>query len=97
MKIEYRRRHAVPVEVLRERIEARVVEYAGRYPHHDVRGMHRWTSATSAEASYRGGSGRLSFDDRTIVVELEVPFFARPFKGRIEAFLDAEYLALTSG
>lgn len=85
----------MPVEALRQRIEARVADYTARYPKYDVGSLYRWTSPTSAEGSYRGAEGKITFDAASIAVELELPFFARAFKGRIEEFLQREFEAIT--
>ncbi len=97
MKLEFRRPHMVPPTELRARIEARVADYAARYPQHDIAAMHRWTSETTAVATYRGAEARLAFDAATITVELELPFFARPFRARIESFLADEHRHLADG
>ena len=95
MKIDFRRDHAMPITTLRERIDAQVAVYAARYPHLDVGAHYRWTSPTSAEGSYRGADGRLSLDRDAIAVTLQLPFFARPFVSKIEAFLEREFEAMT--
>ena len=96
MKLEFRREHGASVEALRERINAQVAVYASRYPHLDVGAHYRWTSATSAEGSYRGADGKLTFDESHLAVALELPFFARPFKSKIEDFLEREFVAITA-
>ena len=96
MKLEFRRAHSTTVEALRARIDAQVGVYAARYPHLDVASHYRWTSPTSAEGSYRGADGKLSFDASHIAVALELPFFARPFKSKIEAFLEREFETITA-
>lgn len=95
MKLDFRRPHSLTTEALRAHIEKRVAEYAARYPQYDVASLYRWTSPTSATGSYRGAEGRLSFDASSLAVELDLPFFARPFKGKIEDFLQREYDAIT--
>jgi hypothetical protein len=95
MKLEFRRGHSLSVETLRQRIDARVADYTTRYPKYDVGSLYRWTSATTAEGSYRGADGKISFDAANIGVELHLPFFARPFKGKIEDFLQREFEAIT--
>jgi len=97
MKIEFRRKHGSSVEALRERIDAQVALYAARYPHLDVASHYRWTSPTSAEGSYRGADGKLSMDASDIAVTLHLPFFARPFRSKIEDFLEREFEAITRG
>ena len=95
MKLEFRRSHGSSGEALRQRIDAQVALYAVRYPHFDVASLYRWTSPTSAEGSYRGAEGTLSFDAAQIAVVLELPFFARPFKAKIEDFLGREFETIT--
>lgn len=96
MKLEFRRAHGATVETLRDRINAQVAVYAARYPQFDVGSHYRWTSATSAEGSYRGADGKLSFDASHIAVTLDLPFFARPFKSKIEDFLQREFAVITA-
>jgi hypothetical protein len=96
MKLEFRRAHGATVETLRERIGARVAVYAAKYPHLDVGSHYRWTSPTTAEGSYRGADGTISFDGSHIAVALELPFFARPFRSKIEDFLEREFAAITA-
>lgn len=95
MKLEFKRAHSTSTEVLRERIDAQVAVYVARFPHLDVGSRYRWTSATSAEGSYRGADGALSFDGSHITVTLDLPFFARPFKSKIDDFLEREFEAIT--
>lgn len=95
MKIEFRRKHGSTVEALRARIDAQVAVYAARYPHLDVGSHYRWTSPTSAVGSYRGAEGKLSMDASDIAVTLDLPFFARPFRAKIEEFLEREFEAIT--
>ena len=95
MKIDFHRGHGASVATLRERIDAQVAVYAARYPHLDVGSHYRWTSPTSAEGSYRGADGRLSFDGSTLAVTLDLPFFARPFRSKIEDFLEREFAVIT--
>ena len=95
MKLDFRRGHGTSITTLRERIDAQVAVYAGRYPHLDVGSHYRWTSPTTAEGSYRGADGVLSFDPQNISVTLELPFFARPFRSKIEAFLEREFEVIT--
>lgn len=96
MKLEFRRAHSTTVEALRARIDAQVAVYAARFPHLDVASHYRWTSPTSAEGSYRGADGHLSFDASHVAVSLHLPFFARPFKSKIEAFLEREFETITA-
>ena len=95
MKIEFHRGHGSSVDTLRERIDAQVAVYAVKYPHLDVGAHYRWTSATTADGSYRGADGQLSFDGSTITVTLHLPFFARPFRSKIEDFLEREFTVIT--
>ena len=95
MKLEFRRNHGSSVETLRQRIDAQVALYAAKYPKYDVNSLYRWTSPTSAEGSYRGADGKLSFDASHIAVVLDLPFFARPFKSKIEDFLEREFETIT--
>lgn len=95
MKIEFRRRHGSTLESLRARIDAQVALYTARFPHLDVASHYRWTSANTAEGSYRGADGHLSIEASDIAVTLHLPFFARPFRSKIEEFLEREFEAIT--
>jgi hypothetical protein len=95
MKLEFRRGHELEVATLRTRIDEQVALYAARYPHLDVGSHYQWTSPTSATGSYRGAEGRLSFDAWHVDVALELPFFARPFRSKIEDFLEREFGVIT--
>lgn len=95
MKLEFRRGHKSTVETLRARIDEQVAIYTARYPQFDVGSHYKWTSPTSAEGSYRGADGSMSFDAASVTVTLDLPFFLRPFKAKIEAFLEREYAVIT--
>lgn len=90
MKIELARPHALGLDELRARIDARVDHYAARYPALDLRAHHRWVSDREVRGSYRGGDGVLRIDAAEVRLTLDLPFFARPFRARIEDFLKRE-------
>lgn len=90
MKIEVTRPHALPPATLRERIAARVTHYAERHPALNLAAHYRWASDTEARGSYRGGDGALHIGPDEVRVTLQLPFFARPFRARIEDFLRRE-------
>jgi hypothetical protein len=94
MKLELSRPHALDLPTLRARINARVEHYAQRHPALDLAHHYRWTGEREARGSYRGGDGSLRFDERELRVTLELPFFARAFRARIEDFLQREADAL---
>ena len=90
MKIEITRPHSLDLATLRARINARVAHYTERYPALNLAEHYRWTSEREARGSYRGGDGALSVDEREVRVTLNLPFFARPFRARVEDFLRRE-------
>lgn len=90
MKLEFTRAHALDLATLRARADARVQHYADRYPHLDLRSHFRWAGDREVRGSYRGGDGALHLGDREVRVTLDLPFFARPFKARIEDFVRRE-------
>lgn len=47
-----------------------------------------WVDDSRAEISGKGFSGHFSVDDTDITVELDLKFFARPFKGKIKEKLE---------
>ena len=97
MKIQFRDAHALPVDELRRRVEARVALYVSKYPHVPIAGFYCWRDANIAVASYRGGEGVVELGDGHVAVELDLPFFARPFRTRIEDFVRGEIDAVIRG
>ena len=90
MKLSFTQPHAVDLGTLKAHAQRRLTHYAERYPHLGLAEHFRWVTDRSVSGSYKGGSGTLSVDEREIRVELDVPFFARPFRGRIEDFVRRE-------
>jgi hypothetical protein len=98
MKLELTRSHALALDVIRSRLDARVAHYAARHPAVDMASHYRWTSERECRGSYRGGDGVIRIGEREVTVTLELPFLARPFKARIEDFLRRESdLVLAAG
>ena len=95
MKLEFVQGHSRDVASLREHAQTRIAHYAGRYPALALSEHFRWVSDRVATGTYRGGSGTLTVDEREVRVELSLPFFARPFRARIEEFVRRE-LALAA-
>ncbi len=94
MRVTLRRSHSLdPVELCR-RANERVASYDGRHPHLALMKHHRWVNETEAVGDYGGGHGRVSFGPHEIVVDLELPLFARIFRGPIERFIEDEIDAL---
>lgn len=96
MKLTLRRPHALDPVTLRARITERVKYYDQRYPHFEITKHYHWLDDTHARAAYRGGSGNVKILPDEIVVELELPFFARLYRGKIEEFVLHEMDAVTS-
>ncbi|MFO0626474.1 MAG: polyhydroxyalkanoic acid system family protein [Polyangiales bacterium] len=90
MKRELSRPHALDLPTLRARITARVEHYTQRYPALNLAEHYRWVGEREARGSYRGGDGSLRLEERAVHLTLELPFFARPFRARIEEFLRRE-------
>ena len=95
MKIQMTGTHSLPVPELRKRIEDRIAHYEQRYPNANVREHYTWIDETHAKAHYKSGTGLVTISDHDFSVSMELPFFARPFKGKIEEFLKGEIAAIT--
>lgn len=95
MKLEFVHEHARDVASLKEHAQTRIAHYSERYPALALSGHFRWVSDRVAIGSYRGGSGTITVDEGMVRVELSLPFFARPFRARIEDFVRRE-LALAA-
>ncbi len=85
------------LSVLKKRISERVTHLDARYPRFEIPTRYRWLDDRTAEGEYRGGRGRVTVGARAIDAELELPFFARPFRARIEAFVQRELAGLVAG
>jgi hypothetical protein len=90
MKLQFRAPHALTAEDVRKRIDDRVDYYATRYPNVPIRGAYHWRDDRTIVGSYRGGDGVVRIGDGEVLIDLDLPFFARPFKTRIEDFLRRE-------
>jgi hypothetical protein len=95
MKITVRGPHGLELPALRARVEERLAHYETRYPNLRLREQYHWLDERHARGSYRGGHGTVALGPDEVVVELELPFFARPFRGRIEQFVRDEIEAVT--
>lgn len=89
-RLVIRGEHRLDLQTLKARVDERIAHYDARYPHLNIRGHYRWLDERRAEAEYRGGKGRVTLGEREVTVEMELPFFAKPFKGRIEQFVAKE-------
>lgn len=94
MKLDFSQPHSLDLAALTERINARVAHYAARYPALDLAAHHRWISNREVRGSYRGGEGVLQITATELRLTLTLPFFARPFRARIEDFVKRETAAL---
>lgn len=97
MKIELEFEHALPVEELRRRLDARANHWAEKRPALGIAGAYRWVSPTRAEGAARGGQGWVEITSTHVRLGGVLPFFARPFRERIEGFLRAEAECVLSG
>ena len=92
MKIELSFTHALPVDEVRRRLDARAKHWAEKKPSLGITDAYRWVSPTRAEGSARGGAGWIEITPDQVRLGGELPFFARPFRARIEGFLRDEAL-----
>jgi hypothetical protein len=97
MKLELIFEHTLALDELRRRLEARAAHWDQKKPALGIRSSFRWTSDRRVEAEARGGRGQMTLSEDHVRVELELPFFARPFRSRIEAFVRDEAAAVLSG
>lgn len=92
MKLEFTQAHALDLATLKARAAARIEHYNAAYPKLALAEHFHWDGDRVASGSYRGGSGSISLGEREVRVELDVPFFARPFRARIEDFVRRELI-----
>ncbi len=90
MKLHFERPHQLDIAELRKRVDARIAHYAAKYPHVPIHEFYRWRDERTAVGSYKGSEGTVQLGDGNVQIELHLPFFARPFKGRIEEFVKRE-------
>lgn len=96
MKLEFSQAHSYDLATLRTRAQARLEVYAARHPHLDLAAHFAWKTDRVVTGSYRGGDGTITLHDRRADVLLDLPFFARPFKDRITAFVQRELALVAS-
>jgi hypothetical protein len=94
VKIELTRPHALDVPTLRARVRRRFEHYADRYTAIPLRDCVSWGDRT-VRGSFRGGGGVLTFGDASLTATVELPFFARPLRDRIERLLQREFALAT--
>lgn len=90
MKLAFSQAHTRDLPSLKAHAQQRIALYAGRFPALELDEHFRWVSERVAEGSYQGGTGTVTLDEREMRVELSLPFFARPFRTRIEDFVRRE-------
>jgi hypothetical protein len=88
--------HHLDSGTLRARIEQRVQHYVQRYPQLNLSQHYQWLDATHVRATYRGGKAEITLDAGDVRVDLDLPFFARLYRGRIEDFIRREMAAVTA-
>lgn len=96
MKIEQTWRHALDAATLRSRLRRRFEHYADRYSALPLRESVSWGERT-VRGSFRGGDGVVTLGEGTVTVTVELPFFARPLRDRIERVLQRELALATDG
>ena len=89
--------NGVALDVIKKRVAERVAHLDRRYPQFEIPTRYRWVDEHTAEGQYRGGKGRVTVGDEFTDAELELPFFARPFRARIEAFVQRELAGMLAG
>lgn len=94
MKLEFSRAHALDLATLKARIADRVRHYDEKHPRYALSEHYRWVGERDARGSYRGGEGAVHLGDTEVTITLELPFFARPFRARIEDFVRREFDAV---
>lgn len=94
MKLEFARAHALDLATLKARIADRVRYYDEKHPRYALSEHYRWISEREARGSYRGGDGAVSLGESEVRITLDLPFFARPFRARIEDFIRREFDAV---
>lgn len=90
MKIELSFEHSLATDEVRRRLDARAKHWDENKPALGIAGAYRWVSPTRAEAAARGGHGWIEITPHQVRLGGELPFFARPFRARIEGFLRDE-------
>ena len=95
MKLVMKGPHAIDVATLRQRVDERVGFYDKKYPNISLAQYYRWLDETHARAEYRGGSATVILGESDVAIEMDLPFFARLYKGRIEEFARAEIELVT--
>lgn len=90
MELVFTRAHTKDLATLKSLVSERVAHWATRYPQLDLASHYRWRDDRTATGAYRGGEGTVTLGEREVRVTLELPFFARPFKAKIEGFVNRE-------
>ncbi len=84
--------HDLDVPTAKKVVERAFAEYQHRYAKYDPR--FRWATDHRAEVvfSAMGATleGKMDVGDHKITLDLHVPFFLRPFKGRAMEIIDRE-------
>lgn len=95
MKMSLTIQHGLPHDVVRRKLDARVAQYDKQYPQFGIAQSYRWVNDRELEGGARGASGKVTFGEGELHVELELPWLLFPFKGRIEHFIRQEVEAAT--
>lgn len=85
------------MDEVKRRLDARAKHWAKKKPSLGIDDAYRWVSPTRAEGTARGGKGWVELSDGHVRLGGELPFFARPFRERIESFLRSEAEVVISG
>ncbi len=94
VKFELSQPHRRSLADLKAHAQTRLDHWAAKYPHLDLAKHFRWEGERVVRGSYQGGTGSITLGDDSVRVELDLPFFARPFRGRIEEFVRRELAML---
>lgn len=90
MKIELSFEHSLTPDEVRRRLDARAKYWAAAKPALGITNAYRWVSPTRAEVAARGGHGWIEITPHQVRLGGQLPFFALPFRARIEGFLRDE-------
>ena len=95
MKIAKAGKHTLGVAALRARVDARIAVYIQKFPHLNIGEHYKWVDETHARAEYRGGVAEVTIGEDEVMLVLDLPFFARIYRGKISDFAQREIDVVT--
>lgn len=96
MKIAKAGKHTLGLAALRARVDARIGVYTQRFPHLNIAEHYKWVDDRHARAEYRGGVAEVTLGEDEVMLVLDLPFFARIYRGKISDFAQREIDVVTS-